>query len=423
MAKVESWQFPNAVGSLRLCFGMTLLFTAFQEVQNAAPLNITEVGLGNFGFYALATFYGGMLFGNQVAPRIIQRVGGRTSLPIAALGYLFFIGSLLVVSHISVVRGSSVVVVVLVSIAALSGLLGGLLWPSQGYVLTHYAPQHLLNWYMSMFSLSFFASGFLGPAVVAPVIDFAGQHSIAVPLTLLTLAILGVLLLCRLPASDQAHTSVSSTSSLSLKLLFEAPARRLAFLSFAEGWCLNAYVPAMLPIMASRWTSTSFHSEHEHFQLTLLLNGLGHIFASLFYAPMADRFGRRFMLLFQAAMALVALMLAELDLSLDEAVLDLSAAFFLGFSTILARTNNNAICGNLYRERAGSAFALLATLRGLGSIAGMLAMPSISGSWSREIVAASLGCLCAASLCAAAHMPLFVTSAPGSNLDLEPCEA
>ena len=30
----------------------------------------------------------------------------------------------------------------------------------------------------------------------------------------------------------------------------------------------------------------------EHFQLTLLLNGSGHIFASLVYAPMADRFGR-----------------------------------------------------------------------------------------------------------------------------------
>lgn len=418
MAKIESWQFPNAVGSLRLCFGMTLLFTAFQEVQNAAPLDIKEIGLGNVGFYALATFYGGMLFGNQVAPRIIHRVGGRTSLPIAALGYLFFIGSLLVVSHISV-SGSSAVVV-LVSIA-LCGLLGGLLWPSQGYVLTHYAPQHLLNWYMSMFSLSFFASGFLGPAVVTPVIDFAGPHSIAVPLTLLTLALLGVLLLCRLPASDQPHTSVSSASSLSLKLLFEAPARRLGFLSFAEGWCLNAYVPAMLPIMASRWNSTSSHSEHEHFQLTLLLNGLGHIFASVVYAPMADRFGRRWMVLFQAAMALVALMLAELDLSLDQALLDLSAAFFLGFSTILARTNNNAICGNLYRERAGSAFALLATLRGLGAIAGMLVMPSISGSWSREVVAASLGCLCAASLFAAVHMPLF-TSEAGSNLeDLEPC--
>lgn len=418
MAKIESWQFPNALGSLRLCFGMTLLFTAFQEVQNAAPLNIKEVGLGNFGFYALATFYGGMLFGNQVAPRIIHRVGGRTSLPIAALGYLFFIGSLLVVSHISM-RGSSVVVVV--SIVALSGLVGGLLWPSQGYVLTHYAPQHLLNWYMSMFSLSFFASAFLGPAVVAPVIDFAGPHSIAVPLTLLTLAILGVLLLCCLPASDQTHTSVSAASSLSLKLLSEAPARRLGVLSFAEGWCLNAYVPAVLPIMASRWTSTS-SSEHEHFQLTLLLNGLGHIFASLVYAPMADRFGRRWMLVFQAAMAVVALMLAELDLSLDKAVLDLSAAFFLGFSTILARTNNNAICGNLYRERAGCAFALLATLRGLGSIAGVLVMPSISGSWSRELVAASLGCLCAASLCAAVHMPLFVTSEAAGNLeDLEPC--
>ena len=33
-----------------------------------------------------------------------------------------------------------------------------------------------------------------------------------------------------------------------------------------------------------------------------------------------------------------------------------------------------------YRERAGSAFALLATLRGLASIGGILLMPSISGS-------------------------------------------
>ena len=168
---------------------------------------------------------------------------------------------------------------------------------------------------------------------------------------------------------------------------------------------------------------------------------------------------------------------------LDVASLDLSAAFFIGFSIILARTNNQAICGNLslghslymqtamssywitnltkgsawympwvfwftewsffgtsticlgpwgclvvlllvmlffaspasrcvscvcenrcihvstydsshlvavpltsiarYRERAGSAFAMLATLRGLASIGGMLLMPTISGSWGK----------------------------------------
>ena len=33
-----------------------------------------------------------------------------------------------------------------------------------------------------------------------------------------------------------------------------------------------------------------------------------------------------------------------------------------------------------YRERAGSAFAMLAALRGLASIGGMLLMPAISGS-------------------------------------------
>jgi len=92
---------------------------------------------------------------------------------------------------------------------------------------------------------------------------------------------------------------------------------------------------------------------------------------------------------------------------LDVAPLDLSAAFFIGFSIILARINNQAICTNLYRERAGSAFAMLATLRGLASIGGMLLMPAISGSWSREIVAASLGWLFVSSIAAAFHSPLF----------------
>ena len=431
---------PNACGLVLLCAGMTLLMTAYQEVQNAAPQNIKEVGLRNFGFYALAMFYTAMLFGTQVAPQIMDWLGGRNSLPTASVGFILFIGALLAVSRIpsEVVESSSVtVVVVVLLVTTLSGLLGGLLWPSQGYVLTHYAPPHLLNWYMSFFSLCICTSGFLGPALVASVLRLTGQHSVAVPLTLLLLGFIGLLLLCRLPPPDQVSevpdtpgtsdqvSEVPDTPGTSnvkrarassvLHLLTESSARRLGFVALAEGWCLNAFVSAMLPIMASSWTSTSSHLFHEHFQLLLMLNGLGHILASLLYAPIADRCGRRFILILQASMCLVAALLAELDLILgldgfdllDVAPLDLSAAFFIGFSIILARINNQAICANLYRERAGSAFAMLATLRGLASIGGMLLLPAISGSWSREIVAASLGWLFVSSIAAAFHSPLF----------------
>ena len=41
------------------------------------------------------------------------------------------------------------------------------MWPAQGYLLTHYAPAQLLDWYAAIFSLCFFANSFLGPALVS----------------------------------------------------------------------------------------------------------------------------------------------------------------------------------------------------------------------------------------------------------------
>lgn len=43
----------------------------------------------------------------------------------------------------------------------------------------------------SFFSLCFFTSGFLGPALVASVLRLTGQHSVAVPSTLLLLGFIG----------------------------------------------------------------------------------------------------------------------------------------------------------------------------------------------------------------------------------------
>eukprot|EP00913_Durusdinium_trenchii_P007975 g7481.t1 len=321
---------PNACGLLCLCAGMTLLFVAFQEAQNAAPQRISEAGLGDFGFYTLANFYFSLLLGNQVAPYFIQRMSGRVTLPIAAVGFVLFIASLLTVSHLprKLIENAPVAIAVMVQLVTLlSGLIGGyakmefnvqlrqhakqvqlkgLLWPSQGYVLTHYAPEHLLNWYMSIFSLCFFASGFLGPAVVAPEL-LTGPDNLVAPVTLLVLAISGVLFLCALPsdgpagdASDDSEglRSRSSRSPRAVgpaRLLWEAPARRLGFVALAEGWCLNAFVSV------------------EKFQLVLLMNGFGHIAASLLYAPLANRFGRQVMVFFQALVCLLTAALANLD--------------------------------------------------------------------------------------------------------------
>lgn len=431
---------PNACGLLCLCAGMTLLFVAFQEAQNAAPQRISEAGLGDFGFYTLANFYFSLLLGNQVAPYFIQRMSGRVTLPIAAVGFVLFIASLLTVSHLprKLIENAPVAIAVMVQLVTLlSGLIGGLLWPSQGYVLTHYAPEHLLNWYMSIFSLCFFASGFLGPAVVAPEL-LTGPDNLVAPVTLLVLAISGVLFLCALPsdgpagdASDDSEglRSRSSRSPRAVgpaRLLWEAPARRLGFVALAEGWCLNAFVSVVPPILTASWIARSDSSFHEKFQLVLLMNGFGHIAASLLYAPLANRFGRQVMVFFQALVCLLTAALANLDLlfgngsdALDVGTCALSTGFFLGFGIIMARTNNSAICAHLYRERAGSAFAFLASARGLVSILGLLLLPTMSSHWPKLAVTGSLGWLLVASLCAGLHQPLFGVQSERAELEGE----
>ena len=80
----------------------------------------------------------------------------------------------------------------------------------------------------------------------------------------------------------------------------------LAVLGLAEGWCTNAWVAFVLPILTRIWampehfeadvhsfsaSGVKIHGQNQY-QLVLLLNGLGHLIASLVYAPLADRCGR-----------------------------------------------------------------------------------------------------------------------------------
>ena len=53
----------------------------------------------------------------------------------------------------------------------------------------------------------------------------------------------------------------------------------------------SIYLHASAIMLIYSW-SCCYYNEQEHFQLLLMLYGLGHILASLLYAPIADRCGR-----------------------------------------------------------------------------------------------------------------------------------
>ena len=165
--------------------------------------------------------------------------------------------------------------------------MAGPLFPAASSLLTHYAPQRYLNWYMrlgglfslvfffcftffwllrSVFSLCFFSSGLLGPAVISLVLRCSSEP-LAPALTLAALAGLGavsclsheaksikkpgLLLLLGLPAPEMAPSSAATRWPFAL--LRERPAMCLAALGFAEGWCTNAWVAFVLPILTRTW--------------------------------------------------------------------------------------------------------------------------------------------------------------------------
>jgi len=393
------------LGFLRLSVGLTLLFTAFQEVQNAGPALLERLELQHLGFYALALFYGCMFLGAQAAPWVIHRMG-QWALTLGAAGNGLFTSAVVLCCHFYREGvGPAAAYITLLLVALAGGLIAGLLWPAQGYLLTHYASPESLNWYVSSFSLCFFASGFLGPALVAPL------HGGWVPVALLTLVLLGLATLLCLPPPRAEATAAAASAGAGLSaagLLRDAGARRLALLGLAEGWCLNAFVSDVLPKVAGAWTTSDASRWQEHLQLVLLMNGLGHVIASLAYAPVANRFGRRAVLLLQSLVLAVATLSCDVDLAGMGAQepTALLGAFLAGLGIILARNGNSALAASRYRHCAGAIFALLASVRFAGSIAGFLLMPAASGSLE-FLVPASLGALAGASLLAAAHTPLF----------------
>ncbi|CAE7551864.1 fmt [Symbiodinium natans] len=411
----------NSGGFVRLCLGMTLLFSAFMEIQWAMPSQILASSNGRFGYEAMAAFYACMFLGSFAAPCIIRRAGASRTLlmGVTACGSYVVAQSLLAERDLNIDDK-----IMLWFIALITGLLQGVVWPAQGYLLTHYAPAQLLDWYAAIFSLCFFANSFLGPALVTFVLRQFGREAPAYVL----LAVLGVLSMVRLPEPGDTQTAAESTKTGETKKpSWRAPkwifykdtsALRLCALGLGEGLCLNALGSAVFPVLAQWELAKGDPGDlifKERLQLVILLTGLGHMLAALVYAPLAQKFGRRPILVLQAFLLVLAAILIfahqaflKADSSLASAVCACAGSLWLGVGVILTRTGNTTLVSYRYPDCSGSAFAMMAAVRSLASVAGFLGLAWLSEKAQAWTSVSSSLFLAVASLVAALHRPLFL---------------
>ncbi|CAE7949889.1 fmt [Symbiodinium sp. KB8] len=426
----------NSGGFARLCLGMTLLFSAFSEIQWTMP--VLASSNGRFGYEAMAAFYGW-----QVRRRSVKLVCLANSL--CVLGQLCSpvhhptrgsqqnvllmgvtaCGSYVVAQSLLAERDLNIDDKIMLWFITLStGLLQGVVWPAQGYLLTHYAPAQLLDWYAAIFSLCFFANSFLGPALVSFVLRQFGREAPAYVL----LAVLGVLSMVALPEPGDTQTGAGDAETGETKkpswraskwIFYKDPsAPRLCALGLGEGLCLNALGSAVFPLLA-QWGLVKRDPGdlifEERLQLVMLLTGLGHMLAALVYAPLAQKFGRRPILVLQAFLLVLAAILIlahqaflKAGSSLASPVCACAGSLLLGVGVILTRTGNTTLVSYRYPDCSGSAFAMMAAVRGIASVAGFLGLawlPEQAQAWTS--MASSLF-LALASLVAALHQPLFL---------------
>ncbi|OLQ06561.1 Methionyl-tRNA formyltransferase [Symbiodinium microadriaticum] len=420
----------NSGGFARLCLGMTLLFSAFSEIQWTMPSQVLASSNGRFGYEAMAAFYGW-----QVRRRSVKLVCLANSL--CVLGQLCSpvhhptrgsqqnvllmgvtaCGSYVVAQSLLAERDLNIDDKIMLWFITLStGLLQGVVWPAQGYLLTHYAPAQLLDWYAAIFSLCFFANSFLGPALVSFVLRQFGREAPAYVL----LAVLGVLSMVALPEPGDTQTGAGDAETGETKkpswraskwIFYKDPsAPRLCALGLGEGLCLNALGSAVFPLLA-QWGLVKRDPGdlifEERLQLVMLLTGLGHMLAALVYAPLAQKFGRRPILVLQAFLLVLAAILIlahqaflKAGSSLASPVCACAGSLLLGVGVILTRTGNTTLVSYRYPDCSGSAFAMMAAVRRY-----TLNFHGAAKAWTS--MASSLF-LALASLVAALHQPLFL---------------
>jgi len=435
---------PNALGVARLSVGTMLLFTALQECQNVFPLLLKEAGFPSLGAYAMACYSGASVAAAWISKPIFKRIHPRDVLPVTGASALAFVSSMGAASMLARAVPAWFVVALVAVTTSLAAPICAVLWPAQGYILTHYAPTSMLNWYQSFFQLCFTSSGLLGPLLVSALLP-AGGWRMAMP-GLLSVAALGVLLLAGLP-TPQSDSGAPEEPELSArdsgdeeapspqaegggKAVFspaeDRRALHLGAISFFEGLCLNSFVSLVTPevVAAWSWPDDAPETRQERLQWALVQNGLGHLVASVVYAPLANRFGRRCVFGCQIAALLASMILDDLELYLGPSGLAvrtsglpfvLPGTFLLGLGIVLARIGNFTLTSLLYPDCAAGAFGFTTTLRMVGSVLGFLVLPLVPEPWAEWAVLFCVGGLALASCAGMLHAPLFRVGGPEAD--------
>jgi len=440
---------PNLASVLRLSLGFAFLFAAFMEAQDSSPSLLRGRGLGSLGSLALAAFYASTLLFTWAAPAAVARFGARTVLLVAAWAYVVFVGVLGAAVFAPAVVPRGAVVAMVVTGTAISGPFKSMLWPAQGYLLTRYASAEWLNTYTSCFSLCCFCAGIIGPSLVSTALSLAGDLGPEVAVALLLACVVAALcLLTWLPEPESAQQASSPSAATEqgeadveaahggpspqrkqeeswVVMLQDQRAWCLISLGVAEGLCINAFVPQVLPEVISFWRSGYAAAEDQqqrHLQLALMCNGCGHLVAGMIYAPLADRFGRRCALALQFACLLAATLLYDSQtLAGDGAPISLPwvlpGSFFLGLGVVLGRIGNSAMTSATFPNCAARAFAMMAIARAFGSVTGFVVLPLVPAAATSSTVPFCLGILMLATAMALSHGSLFQT--PSKQLPQE----
>ena len=123
---------PNTARLILLSTGFLLLFSAFNTAQGLAAQVLTELDMGNMGFYSLAVLYCVFGFSSFVATPIVNKCGERASMFAGALCYTFYIASFILAATPSQYPDTDIsktlISVVILVAAAINGFGASILW-------------------------------------------------------------------------------------------------------------------------------------------------------------------------------------------------------------------------------------------------------------------------------------------------------
>ena len=138
------------------------MFTAFIALQNISSKVVKDLGFKNLGFVCIAVIYLVFTVSASFAPRIVKKLGDRTTLILSSLCYVFYAVSFIFPVYrfeleadgqdvSSFIYSDAFITTTLIAFAALTGLGAGPLWVGATNFIAECATEELKGFYNSLF--------------------------------------------------------------------------------------------------------------------------------------------------------------------------------------------------------------------------------------------------------------------------------